>query len=111
MESCLRSGDWQKVMFIGRKYFENIKVGDNKPGHNNFKNKLSAAFVEFGHSAEGIKELLDAIWHFFNFVSKYVHDKDRLGNLTTLPTPTRADAFFAYALAIGLLNMIGEKIR
>ena len=37
IENCLKSGDWQHAMFHMRKFYENIKIGDDKPGHKKFK--------------------------------------------------------------------------
>ncbi len=110
METSIRSGDWQQTMFLARKFYENIKIGDNKPGHKKFKQEFDKLMSKDQHSEEGINNLYDAIWKFFEFVSKYVHDKDKQGHLNPLPVSTKEDAHFAYALALGLLNLMGKKL-
>jgi hypothetical protein len=109
MEICLQSGDWVKTMFFARKFYENIKIGDKKPAHKKFREEFNKLLAKDQHSQEGIDNLYDGIWKFFDFLSKYSHDKDREGNFNPLPVSTKEDAYFAYALAIGLLNLIGKK--
>lgn len=111
MEKCIREGDWPKTMLFGRKYFENLKIGDNKPAHKDFKDMLDALLKNDQHSEEGIKNLYMGIWQFFEFISKFIHDKDKNGNLITRPIPTKEDAYFAYSLGLGLLNLIGKKLH
>ncbi len=110
MENAIHNGDWQKTMFFARKFYENVKIGDSKPGHKKFKEQFDLLMAKDQHGEEGIKNLYDAIWHFFEFVSKYVHDKDKKGNVNPLPVSTKEDAYFAYTLALGLLNLIGKKL-
>lgn len=109
IETCLRFGDWQKAMFFARKFYENAKIGDNKKAHAKFKDEFSKLMTKDQHSQEGIDNLHTAIWKLFEFISKYVHDKDKEGNLNPLPVSTKEDAYFAYAIALGLLNLIGRK--
>lgn len=111
MEISIRSGDWEKTMFIARKFFENVKIGDNKSEHKKFKEEFGKLMEHENHGKEGIENLYDAIWKFFEFVSKYVHDKDKTGNINPSPISKKEDAYFAYVLAIGLLNLIGGKIN
>lgn len=110
MESCLRSGDWYKTMTIARRYYENIKIGDNKAGSKKFKEEFDKLMFEDAHSKEGVQNLYDAIWNLFEFLSKYLHEKDKHGNHQAMPQSTKEDAYFAYALAVGLLNLIGKKL-
>ena len=109
IETCLRSGDWQKAMIFARKFYENTKIGDNKKAHAKFKEEFIKLMTKDQHSLEGISNLHSAIWQLFEFTSKYVHDKDKNGNLNPLPVSTKEDAYFAYAIALGLLNLIGRK--
>lgn len=111
IETCLRVGDWQKAMFFARKFYENAKIGDNKKAHGKFKDEFNKLMAKDQHSQEGIDELYTAIWKLFEFISKYVHDKDKDGNLNPLPISTKEDAYFAYSIALGLLNLIGRKIN
>jgi hypothetical protein len=109
IETCLRSGDWQKAMFFARKFYENAKIGDSKKAHIQFKDEFNKLMTKDQHSQQGIDDLHTAIWKLFEFISKYVHDKDKEGNLNPLPISTKEDAYFAYAIALGLLNLIGRK--
>ncbi len=109
VENCLRSGDWQKAMFFARKFYENAKIGDNKKVHQEFKNEFSILMTKDQHSEEGINNLLTAIWQLFEFISKYAHEKDRDGNFNLKPIATKEDAYFAYTIGIGFLNLIGRK--
>lgn len=112
MEKCIRFGDWQKTMLFARKFFENIKIADNKKGHIQFKEEFNKRMKENHHSEQGTKNLYDAIWQFFEFLSKFIHDKDTDGNsYEALPIPTKEDAYFAYALSIGLLGLMGKKLQ
>lgn len=111
IEACLRSGDWQKAMFFARKFYENAKIGDSKKTHGKFKDEFSKLMVQDNHSQDGINDLHTAIWKLFEFISKYVHDKDREGNINPLPVSTKEDAYFAYTIALGFLNLIGRKVK
>lgn len=110
MENSIRSGDWQKTLFYARKYFENIKVADNKPSHKLLNNNLKESFIKDQHSDEGYKDFQDAIWKLFEFTSKFVHDKDKKGEINPIPIPHKEDAYFTYCLCLGLHNLIGKKI-
>lgn len=111
IEQCLKAGQWQEAMFYLRKYYENIKIGDNKPGHQKFKSELDKLMRDDQHGEQGIKNFYDALWQLFEFMSKYVHDKDKQGNLNSLPVAYKEDAYLGYSLAIGLLNFIGRKLN
>ena len=110
MELSLRSGDWYKTMTVARRYYENIKLGDNKPGTKKFREEFDKLMIQNDHSKEGLQNLYTAIWQLFEFFSKYIHEKDKEGNHQAMPQSTKEDAYFAYALAVGLLNMIGKKL-
>lgn len=111
MEKCLKAGDWQKAMLFARKYYENAKIGDDKPGHKEFRDEFDKLLKRDQHCQEGIDNLYDALWKLFEFFSKYIHDNDKKGYLLPMPVSTKEDAYFAYALAIGLLNLIGKKVN
>jgi len=112
MENSIQSGDWQKTMLFARKFFENIKIGDKKKGHKVFREELNKKMMELQHSEKGIQNLYDGIWQFFEFISKFIHDKDTDGNsYEVLPIPSKEDAYFAYALSIGLLGLVGKKVK
>lgn len=110
MEKGLKNGDWQNVMTISRKFYENIKFGDKKPSHTKFREQFDIIMKNQGHTDEGIQNLYDAIKNLFSFTSKYVHDKDKDGNLNPLVISTKEDAYLVYSLSVGLLSLIGKKI-
>lgn len=110
MEKYIREGEWYHVMVVARKYFENLKIGDSKPSHSKFKDEFRILMQKEGHSEEGINDLLDAIKKLFDFTSKFIHDKDRSGNLNPIVAVKKEDAYFVYSLSVGLLTMIGRKI-
>lgn len=110
MEQAIRQGDWQKTMFAARQFYENIKIGDKKPNHKWFADNLSQLFKNDQHSEEGFNNFLNGIYQFFDFTSKYIHDKDKQSNVVPIPVTTKEDAYFAYTLCVGLLNIVGKKI-
>jgi len=109
MEEAIRQGDWQKTMDRSRQFYEALKISDGKDGHKKFDEELRKLFLKDQHSDEGIQNFLDSIWNFFEYNSKFVHDNDKKGNLKPIPVTTKEDAYFAYALGVGLLNIIGKK--
>lgn len=62
IETCLRSGDWQKAMLLSHKFYENIKIGDNKKGHAKFKEEFIKLMTKDQHSLEDINNLLKPIY-------------------------------------------------
>ena len=87
-----------------------MKIGDKKDGNKKFEEELTKLFTEEQHSQEGIQNLIDGIWKFFEYNSKFIHDRDKKGNLNSIPIATKEDAYFIYALGVGLLNVIGKKL-
>lgn len=110
MEGYLRNGDWENVMRTSRRFFENIKIGDPKPGHRAFNEEFQKLMIADGHSIKGVGNLLTGIWQLFDFTSKYVHEKDEQGNLKPIIVAAKEDAYFAFSISVGLLNLIGRKI-
>lgn len=110
-ETALKNGDWYHAMFHLRRFYENIKVGDNKPGSKNFKEELSYVLGEDNHSEIGKDNFYSALWNLFDFFSKYVHEKDQVGNPQPKPIARKEDAYFGYSVGIGLLNLIGRKLN
>lgn len=103
MNKFLRSGEWHSTMNTARRFSENIKaLSIQKEWKKLLKNDL--------HSEEGIKNLSDAIQNFFDFTSKYYHEINHQGNHQSIPNSNKEDAYFAYSLSVGLLNLIGRKL-
>ncbi len=110
MEQAIRQGDWQKTLTSARRFAENIKIGDDKPAHKWFAENLKELFKNDQHGEEGFNNFLNGIYQFFEFTSKYIHDKDKRANVVPAPIATKEDAYFAYTLCVGLLNIVGKKI-
>lgn len=110
MERYIRDGDWENVLRSSRRFYDNIKFGDSKLGHIEFKEKFQKLMLADGHTLEGINNLFDGIWQLFEFTSKYVHDKDKAGNLKPSVVTGKEDAYFAFIICVGLLNLLGRKI-
>lgn len=110
MEKSIQNCDWERTMLFARKFYEDVKIGDNKKGNKVFQEAFSKRMIELKHSQEGIQNLYDGIWKLFDYISKFIHDKDKEGKLlTVLPIPTREDAYLVYALAIGILNLFAKN--
>jgi hypothetical protein len=103
-------GEWYNAMLSARRFYDIIKIDDDKPGNAEFVEELKALFKLDGHNDEGINNFLEGIWKFFEFLSKYIHEKDKNGNLKPVPVAGKEDAYMAYALGLSLLNIIGKKI-
>jgi hypothetical protein len=111
MKESLRIGDWQRTIEISRQFFENIKVGDNKPGNKLVKNELKEKMLELHYDEEGIQNLFDGIWQFFEYTSKFIHSKNKTGYAKPIPIAKKSDAFFIYSLATNLINLIYDKLN
>ncbi len=111
MELAIRKGEWKQVMVAARQFYENIKIGDKKSNHVPLEEKLKLLFMEEQHSEEGFQNLMNGISNFFDFASKYIHDKSRTQRIQPTPLYTKEDSYFIFSLSIGLLNMIAKKIE
>lgn len=112
MEIAIRQGEWQKTMMISRQFAELLRLNDKKSSSDKkLKEDLTNLFLKDLHSPEAVDELYSTIHHFFNYTSKFVHDKEPNGLIKPIPVPHKEDAYFVYAMAIGLLNVIGKKIN
>lgn len=110
MENSMKQGEWEMALMKARQFYETLKMGGDKEGHKDFEEELKLLFAKDQHSPQGTSDFLAGIWNFFNFLSKFVHEKDRDGKIIEArPIPTKEDAYFAYALGVGLLNIIGKK--
>lgn len=111
MNEAIRVGDWQKAIDRGRQFNDNLKLSKGKAdGHQKFREEMKKLFEKERHSADGIQKFFDGVRNFFDYNSKFIHDKDQEGNLNPILLPTREDAYFIYALSVGLLNLIGKKL-
>lgn len=110
MEGYIHKGDWENVLRSARRFFENIKIADLKPGNSKYFEEFQKLMFADGHSIEGVENLHTAIWQLFEFTSKYVHEKDKTGNLKPPLVTSKEDAYFAFSICVGLLNLLGRKI-
>lgn len=113
IEIANREGDWQKAMIASRQFYENLDFKEKRlKKDKEFRDAFQELFVKDKHSLEGFQNFMTGINSFFNFTSKYFHDKDNKdGSFNPVPNPTKEDAYFVYALALGLLNIIGRKLK
>jgi len=113
MKHSIQHGDWQKTLEIAaRQFFEDLKFDERFKKHREFKNELRDLFFQDQHSEQGFHEFYSGILNFFNYTSKFIHDRsNKTGELNKRPIPTKEDAYFVYALGIGLLNIIGKKLN
>jgi hypothetical protein len=111
IETANREGDWQKAMIASRQFYEIIDFKEKRLiKDKELREALKELFIKDNHSIEGFQNFMTGISSFFNFTSKYFHDKNnRDGEYNPVPNPTKEDAYFVYALALGLLNIIGKK--
>jgi hypothetical protein len=108
MRKAVQLQDWQRVMFAGRQFYENLKFQNKDP--ENLRETLKQFFIHAQYSEEGFNELMNGVHHFFQYCSKFLHDKSTGGTLNPIPIPSREDAHFIYTQALGLLNVIKQKI-
>lgn len=111
MKKAILHHDWQQVMFKARQFFENLKFNIQHTPQRQFKDELKQLFEKQQYSPEGFEDLYTGITAFFNYASKFIHDKDRQGQLNPVPLPGREDANFVYALSIGLLDILVQKVK
>lgn len=106
MENAVKSGNWQEVMTYARKFFEDIKIGDNKPGSKKYKADFDNKLKQLHHSDDGIQNLHNAIWQLFEYASKFIHNKNKIGEIQVEPIAQKEDAFLVYTLSIALYNQL-----
>lgn len=111
IETDNQKGELNFTMILARSYFENLKVENPNSGPSKFRDDFIKLLQENNHSAAGIDDFNNAIWKFFDFLSKYLHEKDKQFNDQAIPIANKEDAYFAYALSVGLLNLISRKMR
>lgn len=111
MENAIKSHNWQEVMTYSRKFFEDMKIGDNKPGSKKYKEDLDNKLKQLHHSDEGIKNLHDAIRQLFEFSSKFLHTKNKKGDPQVEPIAQKEDAYLVYTLSIALYNQLIRIIK
>lgn len=109
IETANREGDWQKAMMASRQFYEGLHFKKNNKKDQEFREALKELFLKDNHSTSSFDTFLLGVDNFFDFTSKYFHDKDKAGAFNPVPNPTKEDAYLVYALALSLLNIIGKK--
>jgi len=111
MEETLKKGDWQRTMEISRRFFENIKIGDKKSGNKKYKDEFEKRMQALQFDEVGINNFLDGIWQFFEFTSKFIHEKSTDAESKPIPNARKEDAYFVYSLSVNLTNLVYEKLK
>ncbi len=110
MHKYIVLGDWENTMFHARKFLENARLGSNLSAIQPFQTAFTELMTSNNHSQQGIDNFYEGIRKFFDFMSKYIHDRNQAGQIVPTPICKKEDAYFAYTLAVGLLSFIGNKI-
>lgn len=111
IKSAITAGDWYKAITKARLFYENLKFGNRHKSDKEFKTELKQMFIDERHSEASFEEFRKLIESFFNFLSKFMHDKDNLnGELNTIPNPSKEDAYMAYTVALAVMNVISSKL-
>jgi hypothetical protein len=111
MEQAIRASDWKGTMNIARRFYENIKFRGKRQPEKVLEEKLRALFQKDNHTKDGTTDFIEAIFHYHQFISKYIHEKDFETNFMPDVIPTKEDAYFAFTHAVALLNVIGKKVN
>lgn len=111
MERSIKLGEWKKTIEYSRQFFDGLNIKNKSNTNAPFEGKLKEVLIAEQHNEEGINDLLKAIRSLFDFTSKYVHPKDRSGNVKPYPNAGKEDAYLVYTLSIGLFNLITTKIQ
>lgn len=109
MERSINHGDWKKALMEARIFFDSLYIHKKNAGYESFKKKMGDLFIKDQYDQEGIDAFFNGIENFFTLYSKFVHTTNKKKEPKPLPIPTKEDAYFAYVIAIGILNIIGKK--
>ncbi len=108
MQNYLALGEWEKVIEASRKVWEIFKLKEKEVV---LKSELKSLLYLNNYSEEGLDNLLTSIWNMHEYASKFVHEKDKEGSLKPELYAKKEDAYFIYMWAIGLVNMLSEKLK
>jgi len=102
-EEALREGRWSEVCQRLRKVWELIRNDSD----------IEALLKRDGYTEAAAKALNDSVRHMFEFSSKFLHVLDKTGNIVGPPeiVAQKEDAYFAFATAMSILNIIAQKSR
>lgn len=111
VQDAIRNGEWLRAMERGRQFYEIIKPTNKKKASDDFEKNLAELFKKDGHNEDGFKDFMESQWKMFEYCSKFLHEKDKDGNFKKMPAAHKEDAYLVYTLGIGLINVIGRKMR
>ncbi|NOQ22246.1 MAG: hypothetical protein GQ565_06315 [Candidatus Aegiribacteria sp.] len=93
--------DWQRIMELSRRYSELIRKED----------LIKEIFTKSGIT-EDVYTLLDSGFNtFYQYFSKYIHEKSKDQTIKQMPVACREDAELAYILSMNIFNMISRKLK
>lgn len=110
MHECRIKANWKGVIEESRKFYEILKFSEKKPGSKLYINTLKELFKNDQHSEESFAEFQTGVFHLFQSISKYIHEKDLGDHLKSEIIPTKEDAEMIYLNAVGLYNLFVQKI-
>lgn len=93
--------DWQRIMELSRRYSELIRKEDS----------IKEIFIKSGIT-EDVYTILDSGFNaFYQYFSKYIHEKYQDQTIKQMPIACREDAELAYILSMNIFNMISRKLN
>jgi hypothetical protein len=110
IENAIRQTDWQKVMEQSRRFYEILKIGDGKEGHEELNEELKKLFIKDKYSVKDYTAFVEGAWKFHEFFSAFTHETAKDGMIKPNPIAKKEDAYFAFMMATGILEVVGKKI-
>lgn len=112
IEVLIQKGEWYEAIEKSRKIAELFLHKEKKSVQESVnKEKLRQLFVDANLTDKAFENFCNIIFHLFEYVSKFQHEKDHDGSYLLTPTPNREDAYFVYGLCVNLVNLISNKIK
>ena len=105
MKSNLVKGEWHLVLTYSRSFFELFKLGKN----NSIEPELKRLYKIRNGSELGFEDFYKAIFHMFQFISKFNHELDKSDNLQVKPKAQAEDAYFTYSTCLNAFYIIKKK--
>ena len=106
MEKYVHAGEWTNVIEESRKLAEVIRKKNNKL-IDDWKDLLRQS----GYQDDALNKFYKMLENFFQFSSKFVHRIDFDKNLRDQVKVEKEDAYFIYASAVGLVNLLSRKVQ
>ncbi len=107
MKKSLIQGDFEHVMWSARRFFEVLRFQRLDSLKDNFKQ----IYESRNGSVVGFDDLYKTLQHFFDFTSKFIHDKAKdSGALHITPSAHQEDAYMTYSFCLSLFNFMLQKV-